>query len=562
MMPSRRAPSRTTIRVSQLALALAIHGCARAPSVELILTDGKVFTSDPAHPWAEAVAITGNRIVAVGKTNEIEQLAGAETRRIPLGGRTVVPGFDDAHAHVGLSGPRAVDVVVDPTPTPDPTLASLLDSIRVVARRTPPDRWITSGVGARVLDDPRAGRATLDAVAPGHAVMITGWSGHGAILNTRALQEAGLLDAADPIGGWLTRDAQGRPTGRIDEYALYAAQRRLGKARGDSLFARSVQRHGEQVLPMGITSVQDMTVGYDLAQARAVVARQGVMTPRHRVIRFPIPSGAAVISDDWRVAGADTVLAPTMQVSGVKWVLDGTPVEALALMREPYANRPGWYGRANFPYDTLRAILRDALQRREQPMLHAVGDSTIALVIRAMRAEAPDSAWRALRPRLEHADGLGRDQLADLRQLGMIVVQNPAHLAIPPVMNARWGPARLHRLDLMRTLLDSGITLAIGSDGPLEPGINVMLATLHPNVPGEALSREQAVMAYTRSAAFAAFAERDRGSLEVGKRADLAVLSQDLFTVPPDQLPATMSVLTILDGRIVHNQLTTTPAKP
>lgn len=410
-----------------------------------------------------------------------------------------------------------------------------------------------------MLDDPGATRAVLDSVAPNHPVMLTGWSGHGAILNTQGLRLAGLLDAPDPIGGWLGRDTSGRPTGRIDEYALFGAQRRLGKTRGDSLFARSVTRYGSDVLPMGITSVQDMTVGYDLDHARAVVRRNGVMQPRHRVIRFPIPAGRTVVSDDWRVSGPDTVLAPRMAISGVKWVLDGTPVEALALMRQPYANRPGWYGRANFPFDSLRVILRDALQRREQPMLHAVGDSTIALVIRAMRAEGPDSAWRALRPRLEHADGLGRDQLADLKRLGMIVVQNPAHLAIPPVMAARWGPGRLARVDLLRTLLDSGVTLALGSDGPLEPGLNVMLATVHPNVPGEALTREQAVIAYTRSAAFAAFSERDRGTLAPGMLADLAVLSQDLFTVAPDRLPATMSVLTMLGGAIVHDQLSPPP---
>jgi hypothetical protein len=137
-----------------------------------------------------------------------------------------------------------------------------------------------------------------------------------------------------------------------------------------------------------------------------------------------------------------------MHISGVKWVLDGTPVEQLALMRRPYADRPGWYGRANFPFDTLRAIVRDALRRREQPMLHAVGDSTIALVIAAMRAEGPDSAWRALRPRLEHADALGRDQLADIKKLGIIVVQNPAHLAIPRSCTRDGGRATAtHRHD-------------------------------------------------------------------------------------------------------------------
>jgi len=140
-----------------------------------------------------------------------------------------------------------------------------------------------------------------------------------------------------------------------------------------------------------------------------------------------------------------------------------------------------------------------------------------------------------------------------VRALGIVVVQNPAHLALPPVMQARWGAERLGRVDLLRTLVDSGVPLALGSDGPREPGLNLMLATLHPNVPSEALSREQAVVAYTRGSAYAAFAERERGTLAPGMRADLAVLSQDVFTVAPDTLPATRSVLTMVDGRIVHD---------
>lgn len=552
---ARRAVLERSFAVT-LALAAVTPGVltAQGGSADVVLLGGKVFTSDPAKPWAQAIAVRGTRIVAVGTDAEVEKFAGARTRRIALEGRTVVPGFDDAHAHVGLAGPRSVDVTVDPSPTPDPTLQALLDSLAATARRTPKDVWIMSNVGGRVLNDPRATRFVIDSAVPDHLVWINGWSGHGAVLNTRAMRETGLLDARDPLGGWLGRDASGRTTGRVDEYVIYGTQRRLGQARGDSLFARSVQRYGERVLAMGITSVQDMTVGYELDRARAVARRGSAMRARHRVIRFPIPAGRTVISNDWRVSGADTALAPTMHISGVKWVLDGTPVEQLALMRQPYADRPGWYGRANFPLDTLRAIVRDALRRREQPMLHAVGDSTIALLITAMRAEAPDSVWRTLRPRLEHADALGRDQLADIRKLGIIVVQNPAHLAIPPIMNARWGPERLRRIDMMRSLLDSGVTLAIGSDGPLEPGINVMLATLHPNVPSEALTREQAVVAYTRTAAFAAFAEKERGTIAPGMLADLAVLSQDLFTVTPDKLPATMSVLTMLGGQIVHER--------
>jgi hypothetical protein len=563
-----RALAQASLVASAFAAGPELGAQSAAPSSppDLLLVDGKVFTADPAHPWAQAVAIRGDRIVAVGTTQEVARLAGPSTRRLPLGGRTVVPGFDDAHAHVGYAALPGVALTVDPSPTPDPALDAVLVSIAAAARRAPAGAWLTVRIGGRVFDDPRATRFVLDSVAPAHRVWLRGWSGHGGILNTAALRSVGLLDTADQPGGWLTRDVTGTPVGRIDEYAIYLTDHRLSVAQGDSLLGRAIRAYGDAGLPLGITSVQDMAIAYDLASARNVARRGEAMRVRHRVIRVPFPGIEGGWRSAWSVAGRDTGLAATMHVSGVKWILDGTPIERLALMRAPYADRAGWHGRANFHFDTLRAILRDALTRRWQPHLHAVGDSTIALVIAAMRAEAPDSAWRRLRPRLEHADALGRDQLAAVRALGMVIVQNPSHLAIPDVMTARWGAQRLRTIDMMRTLADSGIPLAIGSDGPREPGLNIMFATTHPNVPGEALTREQAVAAYTRGAAYAAFAERERGTLAPGMLADLAVLSQDVFTVPPNALPTTTSVLTIVGGRILHDAMTgaqppTSPAR-
>jgi predicted amidohydrolase YtcJ len=555
-----RVPARAA-----LALAAALTGppvgaqprSSAAP--HLVLLGGRVFTADPARPWTEALAVRGERILAVGTTREIEALAGARTRRIRLGGRTVVPGFNDAHDHVGQHGPPSTAFTADPALAPDPGLAAVLDSITAVARRTPPGRWVETAVGGRVFDDPRATRATLDSVAPDRPVWVAGWSGHGALLNTAALRATGLLDAPDPLGGWLARDAGGRPTGRIDEYALYGANRRLAMLRGRAGLAAAFRARGAEALRTGITTVQDMASQYALDDVRAL-ARGGQALPvRHRVMRFPQTAAPGGRIAEWRIEGADTALARHTHVSGVKWILDGTPIDRLALMRQPYADRPGWYGRANFPFDTLRALLRDALRRGEQPLLHAVGDSTIALVFAAMRAEAPDSAWRRLRPRLEHADLLGRDQLADVRALGMVVVQNPTHLALPGLMRARWGAERLARVDLMRTLVDSGVPLAIGSDGPFPPGLNLLLATQHPNVPAEALTREQAVAAYTRGSAYAEFAERDKGTLAPGMLADFAVLSQDVFTVPPDALPGTVSLLTVVGGRVAYDALAARP---
>ncbi len=527
-----------------------------AGAATAIITGGKVFTADSTRPSAEAVAIRGERILAVGTTAEVERLAGPATRRIALGGRTVVPGFNDAHDHIAFSGVPGVYVTVEAPPTPDPSLATLLDSLAVAARRVPAGTWLASAIAGRVFDDPRATRVVLDSVAPAHPVWLRGWSGHGAVLNSAALRATGLLDAPDPSGGWLSRDDQRRPTGRLDEYAIFNVDRRLTVARGDSLLGLTIRAHGEAGLRLGITTVQAIANQYDLASVRAVARRGGGMRARHRIVRFPITDSPGGRLADWRVAGTDTMLSPTMYVSGVKWILDGTPIERLMLMRRPYADRPGWYGRANFPFDTLRALLRDALARGEQPILHAGGDSTIALVIAAMRAEAPDSAWRRLRPRLEHADALGRDQISAVKTLGMVVVQNPTHLAFSELFVARWGAERLRSVDLLRTLVDSGVAIAFGSDGPREPGLNIMFATIHPNVPSEALSREQAVAAYTRGSAYAEFAEREKGTLAPGMLADLAVLSQDIFTVPAQALPATTSVLTIVGGQIVHDSFT------
>jgi predicted amidohydrolase YtcJ len=569
---ARRAPERGAA-CAMLAACATLAACAvLAPSLgaqpareagrpaDLVLTGGRVFTADSTRPWAEAVAVRGARVLAVGSDAEVLRHAGPRTRRIALGGRVVVPGFNDAHDHVGVSEPAgAVRFTADPAPTPDPPLAAVRDSLAALVRRVPAGRWLVTAVGGRVFDDAAATRAALDAVAPAHPVWITGWSGHGALLNSAALRAAGLLDARDPLGGWQTRDGDGRPAGRVDEYVLYGAARRLATAEGPAATLAAARAHGAESVRLGITTVQDMATGYTPAVARALAA-SGAMRVRHRVLRFPMTDGAGR-AGEWTLAGRDTVLGPTTHVAGVKWVLDGTPVERLALMREPYADRAGWHGRANFPADTLRVLLREALARGWQPMLHAVGDSTIALLFAAMRDVAPDSVWRRVRPRLEHGDGLARDQFDVARRLGVVVVQNPSHLAIPEVLAARWGAERMARLDHLRALVEAGIPLALGSDGPRSPGLNLMLATLHPSRPGEALTREQAVVAYTRGSAWAEHAEREKGTLAPGMLADLAVLSQDVFTVPPPALPATTSVLTLVGGRVVHDALGARPRR-
>lgn len=229
-------------------------------------------------------------------------------------------------------------------------------------------------------------------------------------------------------------------------------------------------------------------------------------------------------------------------------------------MRQPYADRPEWYGRLNFPPDTIRAILSEALSSRQQLMLHIAGDSALRLVLPMMQALAPDSVWRSLRVRIEHGDWLAGDLLPVARRLGLVVVQNPSHFAFDPtLLRERFGrvPAEFQQ---SRSLVEAGVPIAFGSDGPRNPFLNLMFAVTHPTHPGEALTREQAVSAYTRGSAYAEFAEHEKGTLAPGMLADLAVLSQDIFAVAPEKLPATSSLLTLVGGRIVYNALTRAPS--
>ncbi|HYW08565.1 MAG TPA: amidohydrolase [Longimicrobium sp.] len=527
--------ARTRVSFLALSAVIALPAAAQSPAAapELILTGGKVFTADSTRPWAEAIAISGDRIVAVGTSAEIERRAGRGTRRIDLGGRVVIPGINDAHDHLGgarLEG----EFQTGPSPTPDPELAQVLDSVRSLAARARPGAWIKTNVGARILNDARARRAALDSAAPGHPVLLWTWWGHGAVMNSAALRTLGIADgAADPPGGWYERDAAGRLTGRMDEYAEWGALRRLYSSLPDSLLVANLRQFAGESLRMGVTSVQNMA-GYADPATTLRAFRAARLPIRVRLIRWPIPSASGHLEAAWETV--DTKPAERVVVSGRKWVIDGTPNEQLALSRAPYPGRPGWHGRLNFPLDTVRSILAEALlPGAPQLHMHVVGDSATELVLARMEALAPAARWRELRVRIEHGRGIVGAQVARAGRMGIVIAQ------------PRGGAP-------LQTWRAAGIPMAYGSDGLRNPFLNLMVATTSDEGGrrGEPLSREQAVTMYTLGSAYAEFAEREKGRLAPGMLADLAVLSQDIFTVPARALPGTVSVLTIVGGRVAY----------
>jgi predicted amidohydrolase YtcJ len=534
---------------------------------DLVLVNGRIFTADSATPWAEALAIRGDRIIAVGSTSAISALAGPDTRRVELRGHLVIPGLNDAHSHLGAPLP-GVPFQTSDDPVPDPALATVRDSLRALVRRTPAGTWLRTEIDATLLDDPKARRDTLDAVAPRHPVWLEANTGHGVIINTAALRALGIGDSAlDPIGGFYEREGapypgrgRGRVTGLMHEYAAWNAAKALRSAQPDSVLVAALHRRAEQALSFGVTSVQNMASAFDPATTLRVFC-QARLPIRVRIIPMPGTDRSGGSANGWRTPAREPVCtggtgAPVPAGAtppAMKWILDGTGIERLSLLRAPYADRPGWAGQLNFPPDTLRALLSESLAAGEQPILHAIGDSTIALALTLMESIAPDSTWRRLRPRLEHAEWLTPDLRARARRLGAVVVQNPTHFTDgEDLMYARFGADRSANYQPFRGVLEAGIPLAIGSDGPFNPFLNLYFAVLHPDNPPEALSLEAAVVAYTRGSAYAEHAEHEKGRLAPGMLADLAVLSQDIFAVPVTALPETRSVLTLVGGVMVY----------
>jgi predicted amidohydrolase YtcJ len=549
-------------------LGVLLFGCGPAEEpADLVLMGGRIVTMDEALPEAEALAARGGTIVAMGTEAEIRKLVGPETQIVDLEGGLAVPGLIEAHGHfLGLGRARMqLDL------TTAQTWDEIVDMVGEAAADAPDGQWIL-GRGWhqekwRTPPDPAIGglplHDALSAATPSNPVMLTHASGHAVIVNARAMAMAGIDDATpDPPGGQIVRGGDGVPIGVLRETAEDLVARLVDSGGDEATLRRAAELAGEACLANGITSFQD--AGTAMAQVellRTLAASDGL------AVRLWV-----MLSDSNEILGnrlsgyrvhreGDNFLT----VGGIKRLSDGALGAHGAWLLEPYDDLPGSTGLNIVTPDELQVTADLAARFDLQLCTHAIGDranrETLDVYERALSSR-PDGRER--RWRVEHAQHLHPDDIARFGELGVIAAMQAIHCT----SDGPWVPARLgnERAEqgayVWRALLDSGATIANGTDTPVEdidPIANFHAAvTRRMNngsefYPEQVMTRLEALRAATIDAAYAAFEEDIKGSLSPGKLADITVLSQDVLVVPDHEIPGTRVLYTIVGGEVKYS---------
>jgi predicted amidohydrolase YtcJ len=545
---------RAPLAASLSALALLLQPM---PTPDLVIHNGRIYTMDSRQPRAEAVAIAGGRFVAVGSSEAVLATATAATRRLDVGGATIVPGLHDAHGHVVGLGEALEQLDLRQTKSLD----ELADRLRQHAAARPAGEWIL-GRGWDQNLWPGQGWPTasaLDAAAPAHPVVLTRVDGHAVVANSRALAAGGVTAATpDPPGGRILREPSGAPMGVLVDTAQQLVLRRVPAPTADQL-TRRIEAADRRLRAVGLTAVHDAGVTPDVIDRyRSLVAGDRIKTRLYVMI--------AGGSQAWFERGPLVDPAHRLTVRSVKLMADGALGSRGAALLAPYADEPGNTGLLLLEESQLYARTRAAAAAGFQVATHAIGDRGNRVVLDVFERVLRDVPGASgLRFRIEHAQVLAPADIPRFRALGIIASVQAIHgTSDMPWAEARIGPERVRGAYAWRSLVDAGVQLANGSDFPVEPpepllGFHAAItrqdATGHPPggwTPGERLTREEALRAFTLGAAYAAHAERDLGSIEPGKLADLVVLSDDIMTVEPAALLRTTVVRTMIAGETVY----------
>lgn len=527
----------------------------------MIIINATVHTMDRNQPNGEAVAILGNRIIAVGSTTEIKKLSGANTKVIDAKGKLVLPGFNDAHVHFMSGGFQLSSVDLRDANTPQ----EFAERIRDFAVKVPPGQWITGGDWdhERWPDAKLPTRELIDKFTPNTPVFVNRLDGHMALANSLALKLANVTSATkDPDGGVIVRDPKtGEPTGILKD----AAQSFVWKVIPAPSFeaklaaARAATNHAAS---LGVTSVQDVSAGADVGVYQTLLDRGELKTRIYAV--WPLPSWDRLARTGVRAHFGSAML----RTGGLKGFADGSLGSTTALFFDPYLDAPNTSGIPSdemFPDGAMLERVRGADKAGLQVLIHAIGDRANDKILSIYEQVEKEAGNRDRRFRIEHAQHIRAQDIPRFARDKVIASMQPYHA----IDDGRWaekriGPERAKTTYAFRSLLDAGVTLAFGTDwtvAPLNPLLSVYAAVTRRTldgkrpqgwVPEQKISVEEAVRAYTFGSSYAEFQENDKGTLAPGKLADLVILSQDIFKIDPKEIEKVKVVMTIMDGRVVY----------
>jgi hypothetical protein len=537
---------------------MASASAGAAEHADLVFRGGRVFAGK-GQPAATAIAVKGDRVMAVGGDAALAGLIGPKTRVVELKGRLVVPGFNDAHVHF-LSGGFGL-LSVDLREARDER--DLVRRIGEHARSLPKGTWIQQGNWDHESWPSKAlpTRQLIDPVTPDHPVFVQRLDGHMALANSLALRLAGIdRETTEPEGGTIVRDASGEPTGILKDNAEDLVSRVIPEASRE-MNLRAARAALAEAARRGVTTIQDNSSVDALPTYQDLRAR-GELTARMYVWRYAdameplMKAGVRTgLGDDWIRLGA------------VKILSDGSMGSGTAAFFEPYADDPKTSGLLIHPVPELERMIREADGAGFQLAVHAIGDRANALVLDAFEKAAKANGPRDRRFRIEHAQVVRKQDLPRYKALGVVASIQPSHC----IDDMRWaekriGHARSRDAYNFRSFTNAGIPVAFGTDWfvePLDPRLGLYAAVTRelPSggppggwFPEEKLPLEDALDLYTRGSAYAEFAEMEKGTLEAGKLADLVVFASDLFKVSPREILTTPVDLTVVGGRVVYER--------
>ena len=528
--------------------------------MNILITNANVYTVDLAQPRATAIAIANDRILAVGSDAEIGSIRLPSATRLDLNSAFVMPGMIDAHLHLQWTGVSMQRVDIYEVPSKH----EAVDRVRKRAAQTPAGQWIQGHGWTQALwgDDAFPSAADLDEATSEHPVALSAKSGHALWVNSLALQRAGITaNTPDPEGGKFVRDSSGKPAGTLLESAMALVDAHIPPPTPEQEEAGTLQAI-RAMNACGLTGVHCMDGGGGIQSFRTYqrLHEQGRLTLRI-VKQLPVEELDAVIKAGIRSGFGDAWL----RIGGIKIFADGALGPRTAAMLAPYEGEPDNYGITNFERETLFETVLKCNTNGLAAVIHAIGDRANHDVLDAFEVVRDHVARTAqdthYRNRIEHAQILHPDDVARFARLGVVASVQPIHATQDMYMaDAHWGK-RSANAYVTRSLRNAGAHLAFGSDSPVEnfdPLVGIHAAVTRRRADGspgpdgwhpqQRVSIEDAIQAYTLGAAYAGGMERETGSLEAGKLADLVVLSRDLTTTPPDELLSVRVERVMVDG--------------